>query len=59
MRRTSATLLLLAAYALVGAHITAQVKNNEHIPQIVDITASTGIHFNHSSSPERSTSSNP
>ena len=52
MRRTSATLLLLAACALVGAHVTAQVKTTEHIPQIVDITGSTGIHFNHTSSPE-------
>lgn len=47
---------LLAALLMPAAHSQgpqpAPVPQREHVPQLVDITASTGIHFTHQSSPE-------
>jgi hypothetical protein len=51
MRRSSAAAALLAC-ALAADSSRAQVKPTEDVPQIVDITNSTGIRFNHLSSPE-------
>ncbi len=43
----------LLAFALAGAQSTkVAAKRQEAVPQVVDITASTGIHFDHTSSPE-------
>src|SRR5690348_14052101 len=52
------TLALMLGYAATLCGQTARpspVKSaaREHVPQLVDITASTGIHFEHLSSPEQ------
>lgn len=47
--------LLLCARSLYGQGNARQAKGaalTERVPQLMDITASTGIHFNHLSSPE-------
>src|SRR5690348_3055357 len=47
--------LLLCARSLYGQGNARQAKGaalTERVPQLVDITASTGIHFDHLSSPE-------
>lgn len=58
MRASRCLVLVALGYALVAsAHGNAQAKSGtvmaqDTVPQLVDITASTGIHFDHLASPE-------
>ena len=51
--RLLAVLALLISVALPGSSRAATAAVNSEIPQLVDITRSTGIHFSHVSSPDK------
>ena len=44
--------LFLVPWSAIARQAPPASKASEPVPQLVDITASTGIHFNHLSSPE-------